>query len=204
MIQPTDLTRRLRPITRRMRPIVVAVLVTGLMAAGCSSGDGANSASSTTTTAATDPAGNSTTSTEPSDAGDSGTVSGEACDIVSDEVAARVLGIEIVRREGSGSSAEQSTGCVKGTERQADLAEGFYVSVSVYPGGSTLVDEASAEEGSKPVTGLGDRAVYVPSIGALLIADGTDAFQIQVVKAGVPGTEQDAVTVAEDVFARRG
>ncbi len=195
MIQLLDLTRRLRAI-------LGAALITGVLAAGCGSDDGASSAS-TTTAGSTDTSGDSTTSTAASATDGSEEADGGACDIVSDEVAAEVLGVEIVRREGTADPASGGVGCIKGTERQVDLADGYYVSVSVVPGGTTLVDEASAEEGSQPITGLGDRAVYLPSAGALFIADGTDAVSVQVVKAGVPASQQDCVTVAEDVLSRR-
>ena len=128
--------------------------------------------------------------------------SGDACDIVSDDVAVEVLGIEIVRREGHEDG--QSVSCIKGTERNNDLTTGFYVSVADFIGGAVIFDQASAEEGSEQVAGLGDRAVFLPNAGVLYIADGADAVSVQVVKAGVPGSQQECVTVANDVLERRG
>lgn len=195
MIQAPDLTRRLRAT-------LAAALITGVLAAGCGSDDGASSASSTTGGSAGTSA-DSTTTTAASDTDGSAEADSGACDIVSDEVVAEVLGVEIVRREGSNDPASGGASCIKGTERQADLANAAYVSVGVVPGGTALLDEAGAEEGSQPVAGLGDRAVYLPSAGALFIADGIDLVQVQVVKAGVPAGQQDCVTVANDVLSRR-
>ena len=190
MIQAPDLTRRLPAI-------LAAALITGVLAAGCGSDDGANSTSTSAGSA------DSTTSTAASDTDGSEEAGSGACDIVSDKVAAEVLGVEIVRREGTIDPASGGASCIKGTERQADLADAYYVSVSVVPGGTALADEFSAQEGSQEVAGLGDRAGYLPSAGVLFIADGTDYMQVQVVKAGVPASQQDCVTVAKDLLSRR-
>jgi len=118
-------------------------------------------------------------------------------------VAAQILGIEIVRRESNVDATTGGIGCIKGTERVDDLTTAFYVSISVTPGGAAFVDQASAEAGSQSVPAVGDSAVYLPSAGALFAADGADLLQAQVVKAGVPGTLDEAITVAQDVLANR-
>lgn len=180
---------------RRRRMALAVVLVGGVLIVGCASSDDSDASSSTTTAGSDDSA---TTTTAGSD-----DVTGDACDIVSDDVAADVLGIEIVRREANGEPGSESVSCIKGTERADDPADYFYVSVGVIAGGSALVDQASTELGGQPVDGFGDRAVFSSSAGTLFVADGDDGVQVQVVKAGVPGSQEDCVTVAEDVFARR-
>ncbi len=70
--------------------------------------------------------------------------------------------------------------------------------------GGALADQAASEKGSKPVSGLGDRAHFLPNAGALFIIDDDDLVQVQVVKVGKPGSQQDCVTVAKDVLSKRG
>jgi hypothetical protein len=193
---------------RRRRWLTLGLAITTcVLVGGCGSGDNSTEASgveqSTASSgpSAADPVSSTTTPT--SDSG--GTEAGDACDIVSDEVAAEVLGIEIQRREPHTDATYKTLSCIKGTERATDMSKVSYVSVSILPGaGSMLLDQASSEAGSVPVSGLGDEAVYLPGTGALLISDGVDGVQVQVVKAGKPAEQQDAVTVAQDVLERLG
>lgn len=191
-----------RPVARPRRarlPMAAAVaLVLGLAACG-GSDDGA---------AKKDPPGTAqdvTTTTAPDDNGSAadGTVqeaSSEACDIVSDEVVTQVLGTDdIPRREPSGVVGETYS-CIKGSERTDDLTTAAYVNVSFLKGGASIVDQFAAEAESVEVTGFGDRAVFVPSAGALSVAVGSDSYQIQVVKAGRPSDQADAEAVAKDVL----
>jgi len=184
---PTD-----RANSRRRRSILTVVLVSAILATGCGSGDDAD-AGSTATVALADAA-----EFEENE---------EACEIVSDEVAAEVLGVEIVRREGHGDPGSGSVSCIKGTARLTDQDSDFsgmsFVSVAEVAGGAVIVDEASTQEGSQAVAGLGDRAVFLPNAGVLFIADGADEVQVQVVQAGVPGSQEDCITVANDVLERR-
>ena len=183
--------------------VAATVLAGGLLVPGCGSGDGA--ASSTSASDDGEPGrGDTTTPTEPADSGAAEAAGGDACDIVSDEVAAEVLGVEVVRREASGEQGAPSVSCIKGSERSDDPADFSYVSVSVTADGAVLVDGAGAEADSVVVDGVGDQAVYLPSAGALFVADGTDAVQVQVILAGVPGTQEDVLAVATDVFDHRG
>lgn len=222
-MSPDTTSRRHGALSRRGLRLLAAIVI--VLTSSCGGGDDDNDAAtsadaSATSVASDDPAPSpdaSSTSVVTDDAATSTAAtstpavtevattapSGDGCDLVSDEVAAEVLGVEIVRREAHGEPGSQGVSCIKGLERTGDPAGFFYVSVAVVPGGSVLIDEASAQEGSQPVDGLGDRAVYVPNIGALYVAEGADAIQVQVVKAGVPGSQQDAVTVANDVFERR-
>jgi hypothetical protein len=198
------------PLRSPRRWLALGLLITTcLLVGGCGSGDSATDASGAEpTTSTSGPSGSITTpataTPTPEDAGP-GDAGGDACDIVSDEVAARVLGIGIERREPHTDATYQTLSCIKGTERVTDLSKSYYVSVSILPtAGSMLLDQASSEAGSVPVSGLGDQAVFLPGIGALLISDGGDGVQVQVVKAGKPAEQLDAVAVAHDVLERRG
>ena len=182
------------------------ILLTGaVLASGCSSGDdGAEPDGTTTTTEATsEPVDDGTTTTAPVDDGDAEdpTAGGDGCDLISDDVASAVLGIEIERREPHEDEASKGVSCIKGTERQADVTTASYVSVARYPaaGGAVLIEQATAE-GATSVDGLGDEAVFLASAGLLLVLDGDDTVQVQVVKDGVPSGIDDATTVAGDVL----
>lgn len=189
-------------MSSRRQAMVAVVLAGGLLVGGCGSDDGSQGAAVSSTAEVPDTA--AAPSTTGDDASEAEPTGGDACDIVSDEVAADVLGVEIVRREPSGEVGGPSVGCIKGSERSEDPADFSYVSVSVTADGATLVGGAEAEAESVAVDGLGEQAVYLPSAGTLFIADGTDAIQVQVVQGGVPGSQEDAVTVAADVLDRRG
>lgn len=197
-------------LARRPRTIVATALIAGLLAAGCGGSDGDGEATASTTTeaenATEDTTDDATTTTQASETDGSVEESDEACDIVSDEVAAEVLGVEIVRREGNTDPASGGYSCIKGTERQNDPAQFHYVSASVIPGGGSIMSEQfAAQEGSEPVDGLGDSAQFVPNLGVLIVVDGADALQVQVVKGGVPSSDlDDCVKVAEDILDRRG
>ena len=80
-----------------------------------------------------------------------------------------------------------------------------FVNVNVFTGkgAEQLANQADVEEGSKQVSGLGDRAFFLPNAGALFVVDGDEVVNVQVVKEGKPSTQQDAVTVAKDVLSRR-
>jgi hypothetical protein len=178
----------------RSRWLVGAAVVVTLTA-GCGGGDdGAGNASAGTTGSTSTSAGAAVTTR---------TTSGDACDIVSDAVVAGVLGVPVTRREPHKDEASGTVSCIKGVERTSDVTTISYVSVSVFGGGGALVDAARAEAGSQPVDGVGDQAVYVPSAGALSVADGSAAIVVQVVRAGASGNQHDAITVARDVLDRR-
>lgn len=187
---------------QRAQAILAAALVSALLTAGCSSGDGSDAAPTTMTARLEDTSADAATSTTATPAGSEDASSGDACDIVSDEVVADVLGVPVVRREPSGEPGGQTYSCIKGTDRADDVANASFVSVSVIADGAVLVDEATSQPGSEPVTGLGDGAAFLPTDGALFIADGGDAIQIQVRKGADPGSQQDCVTIANDVLGR--
>jgi hypothetical protein len=128
---------------------------------------------------------------------------GGPCDLVSDDVAADVLGVRIARREPH--EKEGSATCIKGTERSDDMDSNSFVNVNVFSGqgAKQLANQADVEEGSKQVSGLGDRAFFLPNAGALFVVDGDEVVNVQVVKQGKPSTQGDAITVAKDVLSNR-
>jgi hypothetical protein len=178
----------------RPRWLVAAAVVVTLIA-GCGGGDdgGGNASAGSTGSTSTSAGAAVTTPTK----------SGDACTIVSDAVVADVLGVPVTRREPHEDEGSGTVSCIKGVERTSDVTTISYVSVSVFGGGGALVDAARAEAGSQPVAGVGDQAVYVPSAGALSVADGSAAIVVQVVRAGAPGDQHETTTVARDVLSRR-
>jgi len=192
-----------RPSSSRRRRVAAAVALGAALGLGACGGDDATDASedppsddsSTTDTTAPADGGDSDDGEDPEEGSD------DPCDIVSDEVVSDILGVEIARREPATDA--NGSGCIKGTERMPDPRDGAYVSASFVTGGAAIVDSFSAQEGSEAVSGLGDRAVYVPNVGSLTVALGDDALQIQVYKEGVPGTQDEVVRVANAVLDRR-
>jgi len=179
---------------QRARRLVGLALVCVIVASGCGSdpesGDDASPKPSTTASEA--PAG-STPEEE----------SNGPCDLVSDDVVVDVLGVEIERREPH--EKEGSTTCIKGTKRSSEMESNSFVNVNVFSGqgAKQLANQADVEEGSKQVSGLGDRAFFLPNAGALFVVDGDEVVNVQVVKEGKPSTQADCVTVAKDVLSRR-
>ncbi|MBA2280331.1 MAG: hypothetical protein H0W25_03720 [Acidimicrobiia bacterium] len=201
-------TRSIATVTRRR--LAAAALGVLLISASACGGDDGDASSATTADAATPTTADTsptTTDAEPptttttTDATPTTTTTGgDACDILSDDVVTAVLGVDIVRREPTTDGSSRS--CLKGLDRTDDPANFFYVNVAVIPGaGSMLVDQFAAEPAAVPIEGLGDQAVYVPDVGGIFMVVGADAVQVQVVQGGVPGNQEDCVTVAEDVLA---
>jgi hypothetical protein len=206
MTPPSEAPLRVLAGPRRRWLALGLAISTGLLISGCGPDDESSEASDTETSSG--PSASVTTSapaTQTTDDGGESDADSDSCDIVSDEVASEVLGIEIERREPHTDATGKNLSCIKGTKRVTDMSKAYFVSVSILPAaGSLLFDQASSQAGSVPVSGLGDEAVYLSNIGAVLITDGGDGIQVQVVKAGKPAGQQDAVAVAEDVLDRRG
>jgi len=180
----------------RRRGIALAIAVSAtLLASGCGSGGGDDGKSTDSAAAGTDtlPASDTAPASESDSNGDL-EEGGAGCDLISDEVAASVLGVDIVRREPQEDPTTGGVSCTKGNEL------GTFVLISVTPGGAALVDEASSEADSVAVPGVGDRAEYVAD-AALFIASGADLVTVQVSRGGVPGSLDDCLTVAEDVLS---
>lgn len=185
----------------------VALAVTAL-AGGCGGGgeksaapakDGGPSATRTTTApASTTPASTAPVTTSGS---------GDFCSKISDAEATAVLGVPIGRREQPSSAPNGVAACIKGTPRQAlsDLSKAAYVSFSTFPAGGELGSFEQLKTklpDAKVLNGLGDQALFSPSAGWVMgFLDGK-VFSVQVVKAGKPGNEADAVTMAKAFVGR--
>ena len=180
---------------QRVRRLVGLALACGLVVSGCGSDpesqDGASPKPSTT-------ASEAEAGTTPEEESNSG-----PCDLVSDDVVVDVLGVEIERREPH--EKEGSTTCIKGTKRSSEMESNSFVNVNVFSGqgAKQLANQADVEEGSKQVSGMGDRAFFLPNAGALFVVDGDEVVNVQVVKEGKPSIQEDCVTVAKDVLSRR-
>ncbi len=183
-----------------MRRIMLTVLSIALLSAGCGSDDAGQDVSTDSAAAGAVTAEASDSATESEDDGGSAE-GGDGCDLISDEVAAEILGIEIVRREAHEDATTGGISCIKGTERVEDLKQASYVSVSATPNGVAYFDETIAEAETESIPGVGDRAEFLASAGTMLIAAGDDLVTVQVVKGGVPSGLDDCLTVAEDVLA---
>lgn len=197
MREPSEPNRAL--IRPRRSWLLVAALTIGMLAAGCGSGDTPDTAATDSVTDETVAADDNGTTPSGEDGGDS-TEGGDGCDLISDELAAEILGIEIARRE---AHVEESTGgvsCIKGTERVTDLTQSSYVSVSATPGGAAFFDQTIEGAGTESVPGVGDRAAFLASAASLIIAAGEFLVTVQVVKGGVPSNLDDCLTVAEEVL----
>jgi hypothetical protein len=179
----------------RARRLVGLALACVIVASGCGSDPESGDEASPTPSATASEAEAGTTPEEET--------KGDPCDLVSDDVAADVLGVKIVRREPH--EKEGSTTCIKGTKRSDDMDSNSFVNVNVFSGqgAKQLANQADVEEGSKQVSGLGDRAFFLPNAGALFVVDGDEVVNVQVVKQGKPSSQGDAVTVARDVLSRR-
>lgn len=161
---------------------------------GC--GGGSDTATKTEPDTSSSSTGDSVTETIAADAPESG----DTCDIVSDEVVAGVLGVEVERREPFSEPESQTVGCKKGPEL-GDVPT--FVNVYVISGGAAVgFEEFGADGSEEPVDGLGDRAISLP--GVVFVAVGADVVSVQVFKAGQPGSREDLITVANDVIGRLG
>lgn len=189
-----------------MRRIALAAVTIALLTAGCGSGGGddgksTDSAAAGTDTVAADDTATGTGDTATESQGDGGSDGGGAgCDLISDEVAASVLGIGIVRREPHEDATTGGVSCIKGTERVQDLSQASYVSISVTPGGAAFFDQTIEGAPTESVPGVGDRAEFLADAASLIIAAGADLVTVQVVKGGVPSSLDDCLTVAEEVL----
>lgn len=159
----TATTHVLEPMRSRPRWPAAAGLVLGLLLSGCGGGGDAG-------TAATDSAAQGSASgesTAPDDsaattaAGGDSTTGGDGCDLISDDLAAQILGIEIVRREPHMDATTGGVSCIKGTERVTDLSTAYYVSASVTPGGAAFFDQT-----------LGEADAWVARVTPLIAAAG--------------------------------
>jgi hypothetical protein len=191
-------------MSKVLRVAAVALAVTAV-AGGCGGGGEKSAAPAR----AGGPSATRTTSTPASTAPVTGSGSGDFCSKISDVEATAVLGVPIARREQPSAAPNGVGGCIKGTPRQAlsNLSKGAYVSFSTFPAGGELgsFDKVKASfPDAKVLAGLGDQALFSPTGGLVMgFLDGK-VFSVQVVKAGKPGNEADAVTMARAFVARLG
>lgn len=189
--------------------MTAVVLAATAAAGGCggsqksNAATGAGSSSNRPTTAG--PASTGPASSAP--AANSG--SGDFCSKISDAEVTAVLGVPIGRREQPSAAPTGVEGCIKGTPRQAlnNLAKAAYVSFSMFPAQADFgsIDQVKSKfADGKVLTGLGDQALFVPSAGVIYGFLQGKVFSVQVVKAGKPGTESDAVTMAKALLSRIG
>ncbi len=191
-------------MSKVLRVAAVALAVTAV-AGGCGGGGEKSAAPAK----AGGPSATRTTSTPASTAPVTTSGSGDFCSKISDAEASAVLGVPIGRREQAGPSSAPTGvgGCIKGTPRQAlsNLSKGAYVSFSTFPAGGELgsFDMVKAKfPDAKVLAGLGDQALFSPSGGLVMgFLDGK-VFSVQVIKAGKPANEADAVTLAKAFLGR--
>lgn len=183
-----------------MKRIVLAVVSIALLTAGCGSDGAEQEAPTDSVEAETDAADESVTTPAEDDSGGS-EEGGDGCELISDDLAAEILGIEIARREPHVDTTTGGVSCIKGTERVEDLSQASYVSVSRTPGGAAFFDQTIEGAGTESIPGVGDRAAFLADAASLIIAAGDDLVTVQVVKGGVPSGLDDCLTVAAEVLA---
>jgi len=134
----------------------------------------------------------------------------DVCSLLTDAEVTAVIGVPIARHESQGNLTQGS--CIKGTERVAfgGSMEGISFASFSVTRGATLADLGLADSDldSHPVSGLGDEAVFIPSVGTVFgVTDGV-LFTIQVVRGGGTynggsyGTEAEVVGLARLLISR--
>ena len=173
----------------------VAFGVTLLSACGGSGG---------TPTAASSPSGSSSSSASSSSStgGSTPSTPTDGCDLLTDDEVQAVIGVPVTRREPSARTAS-GFGCVKGTDRAADVTTGAFVSFSVFTtGGSALLDQLATQPDTEQVSGLGDRAYFQSSAGFVFFAKGDTVISVQVFKFGQIGTRDEILSLARKALSR--
>lgn len=188
-------------MTTRHALVIATVLATAIGSAGCGSQSKADTPSAGKSGSSSTPGPSSPTSATPT-ADKSDGSQPDACDMVSDDVAASVLGIKIVRREPHSEPGTQSVSCIKGLPRASDPKDFTFVSVALISGGGTAMSGELAQAGGREVSGLGDRARFLPDVGAIYVVKGADLVSAQVTKGGRPGTQEQSTRVMQDVLSR--
>ena len=172
--------------------IIGCVALSVTLAAACGGGGGSTAASS--------PAGSvgASSSAPPVQSA----ASDDGCSLLTDDEVTAVIGSAVTRREPSPKTAA-SFGCVKGTDRAADLSTAAFVSVSVFTAGrEAMLDEIAADAGTEEISGLGDRALYQPAGGFVFILKGSTVVSVQVFKLGQPGSRDDVLSLGRSVLPR--
>lgn len=133
--------------------------------------------------------------------GSAATAHSNACDVLTQESAAKALGREVTKLDNSGGPAGQDI-CQFGYqgERLADMGN---VSVTVHP-----VDLASVIEGAKaqgyslePIDGLGDAAWYSAEVG-LYVGKGQRTAHYLLAANGMEDPKERVIALARDTVGR--
>jgi hypothetical protein len=113
-----------------------------------------------------------------------------------------MIGVPVTRREPSARTAS-GFGCVKGTDRAADVSTAAFVSFSVFTtGGAALLDELATQPDTEAVSDLGDRAYFQTKAGFVFFAKGDTVISVQVFKFGKTGTRDEVLTLARKALSR--
>jgi hypothetical protein len=184
-----------RPAPTLRRCAALALACT-LAACGGSSATTKSSSSGTTSSSPSSASSSSTASAAPT-----ASSGGDLCSLLTDAEVSAVIGVPVVRREPNTSAAGDS--CLLGAPRSTDPSGFAYVSFSVLHGAESMVTGAAGEPGAVSVPGVGSAAYYVPSAGTAFATDGDTQLMLQVVKAGVPGSQADVVGLLQKMAARR-
>ena len=112
-----------------------------------------------------------------------------------------MIGAPVTRNEPATSAG--AIGCVKGTDRNADVAKGAFVSYTEFTtGGDALLEQLGSEAGAEEVSGLGDRAVFEASGGLVFFSASGKVASVQVFKFGQVGGRDEVVALAKVLLPR--
>jgi hypothetical protein len=112
-----------------------------------------------------------------------------------------VIGAPVTRNEPATTAG--AIGCVKGTDRNADVAKAAFVSFSDFTsGGDALLDQFGSQADAEQVPGLGDRAVFEASAGAVFFSAKGKVASVQVFKFGQVGSRDEVIALAKLLLSR--
>ena len=111
-----------------------------------------------------------------------------------------MINVPVARREPHSQASNES--CIVGANRSDKPADFSFVSYSVLHGDTTVFSGASAQSDAQSISDVGKGALFVPSAGTLFVLAGDGELTVQVVKAGVPGSQDDAVALARLLVSR--
>jgi hypothetical protein len=187
-------------MTPPKRLLWISLVAIGLTAA-CGGGSSPSAASSSTASSGSSSSPSASTGTSSSSASSSTPASGDACSLITDEEVAAVIGVPVTRNEPATQTG--AIGCVKGTDRNADVAKGAFVSYSQFTvGGEQVLDQFGSESDAEEVTGLGDRAVFEASAGLVFFSANGKVASMQVFKFGQVGGRDEVIALAKLLLPR--
>jgi hypothetical protein len=176
---------------------ITACVAVGITLAAACGGGGSGATPASKTSGSIGPSSSSSTPPTSVTAG-----SDDACTLLTDDEVKAVIGAPVTRHEASPKTAA-SFGCVKGTDRAADVTTTAFVSFSGFTtGAQTLVDQLAAQAGAEEISGLGDRAVFQSAGGLVIVVKGDTAVTVQVFKFGQTGTRDEVIALARTAVSR--